>query len=488
MSTALAKRNITLPNNWVPRPDQMGIWTYLEGGGKRCDVVAHRRFGKDDISLHWAATAAHQKIGTYWHMLPQASQARKAIWDAVNPRTGKKRIDEAFPKELRASTRDQEMMITFKNGSTWQVLGSDNYDSYVGSPPIGVVFSEWSLAKPDAWAYIRPILLENGGTAIFIWTPRGRNHATRAFEAREKDPNWYTARIPATTIDASSYAAATKALASPLCPMNTAVFTSEQLLQELKELVEEAGSHIEGLAKFCSEYLVDFDAAVPGAYYAAELQVAQTAGRFGNFPYNPDYVVDTAWDLGIDDYTTIWFFQRINNKIYVIDYYEVSDVGLDVIVKDALQNVRSMHYKYGMHYLPHDVMVREIGAGGQTRKSTLHKLGLGTIRVGVARDPEERINAVRRIIPHLYFNDERTKVGTDHLKSYRKRWNQSLGVFTGPLHNEDSHAADSMGELAINARIRTTGVSTKEAVEAKHDRWADIFNKGKSAVKDWKVQ
>jgi len=481
-----AKKAIQLPNNWSPRPDQMGIWSYLENGGTRCDVVAHRRYGKDDISLHWAATAAHQKVGTYWHMLPQASQARKAIWDAVNPRTGKRRIDEAFPRELRAATRDQEMMIVFKNGSTWQVLGSDNYDNYVGSPPIGVVFSEWSLAKPDAWAYIRPILLENGGTAIFIWTPRGRNHATRAFEAREKDSNWYTARIPAAQISAASYAEAVKALSSPTCPMVTSVFKPEQLLQELIELVEEAGSHLEGLAKFCSEYLVDFDSAVPGSYYAAELQTLQTAGRIGKFPHNPNILVDTAWDLGIDDYTTIWFFQRYANHIDVIDYYETSDVGLDIIVKEAFGNERALHYKYGMHYLPHDVMVREIGAGGQTRKATLHKLGLKTIRVGVARDPEERINAVRRILPFVRFNDERTKVGTDHLKGYRKRWNQALGVFTGPLHNEDSHAADSMGELAINAKIRASK-SAEEAKAPEDDRWAKIFKKSRQSASGWKV-
>ena len=485
MSTGLAKRNITLPHNWSPRPDQMGIWNYLERGGKRLDVVAHRRFGKDDISLHWAATAAHQKVGTYWHMLPQAAQARKAIWDAVNPRTGKRRIDEAFPKELRAATREQEMMIVFKNGSTWQVLGSDNYDSYVGSPPIGVVFSEWSLAKPAAWAYVRPILLENGGTAIFIWTPRGRNHATRAFEARERDPSWYTARIPTCHIDATDYSKAQRSLLDPNMTMCTAVFTREQMLQELRELVEEAGSPTEGLAKFCSEYLVDFDSAVPGAYYATELQAAHTAGRVGDFPYDPKILVDTAWDLGIDDYTAIWFFQRFANKVRFIDYYEVSDVGLDTIVKEGLNNPRSMHYKYGMHYLPHDVMVREIGAGGQTRKATLHKLGLGTIRVGVARDPEERISAVRRLIPFMEFNADTTQTGLDHVKQYRKRWNQSLGVFVGPLHDEHSHAADAMGEAAINAKIRAMPVEEKD--DRPPSRWEQIFNKARNPQPSWKV-
>jgi phage terminase large subunit len=99
---------------------------------------------------------------------------------------------------MRATTRDNEMFLRLRNGSTWQVVGSDNFNSLVGSPPVGLVLSEWSLARPDAWTYLRPILEENGGWAVFIWTPRGRNHATRAFEARERNPDrWFTLRSTA---------------------------------------------------------------------------------------------------------------------------------------------------------------------------------------------------------------------------------------------------------------------------------------------------
>ena len=72
-------------------------------------------------------------------MLPKYNQARKAIWDAVNPHTGKKRIDEAFPHELRKAINNQEMKITFLNDSVFQVVGSDNPDSLVGSPPAGMI-------------------------------------------------------------------------------------------------------------------------------------------------------------------------------------------------------------------------------------------------------------------------------------------------------------------------------------------------------------
>ena len=165
---------VTLPAyGWRPRPYQRTAWAALEAGCTRIALAWHRRAGKDDVCLHWAARAAMTKVGQYWHMLPMANQARKAIWDAINPKTGRRRIDDAFPPEIREVTREQDMFIRFKNGSTWQVVGSDNYNALVGSPPLGVVFSEYALADPSAWSFLRPILAENGGWALFISTPRG---------------------------------------------------------------------------------------------------------------------------------------------------------------------------------------------------------------------------------------------------------------------------------------------------------------------------
>ena len=141
---------ITLPHNWQPRPYQSKLWNALESGKKRCIEVAHRRWGKDDVALQWAAVSAMQRPATIWHMLPQIAMARKAIWTAVNPHTGKRRIDEAFPKAIRESTNETEMFLRLKNGSTWQVIGSDSYDTLVGSPPAGICFSNGAALIPRA--------------------------------------------------------------------------------------------------------------------------------------------------------------------------------------------------------------------------------------------------------------------------------------------------------------------------------------------------
>jgi phage terminase large subunit len=428
------RTRLVIPAGWRPRPYQMPVWSYLERGGLRADVAAHRRWGKDEVALNWAAVAAQAKPGAYWHLLPEASQGRKAIWDAVNPHTGRRRIDEAFPKALRAATRDGDMMIRFTNGSTWQVCGSDNYNSLVGAPPVGVVFSEWALAKPDCWTYIRPILAENAGWALFLWTPRGRNHATRAFESRATDPTWLTLKSTATETD---------------------VFTPDQLARERSELIAETGSTEEGEARFASEYLVDFDAAAPGAYYASLLADAQKAGRIAGVPYDPALKVDTAWDLGVDDYTAIWFFQQAGREVRAIDYFETAGEGLQSIARSA---IAAKPYVYGTHYLPHDVMVRELGAAGRSRLETLDGLGVRPIHVGTAADPEERINAARLTVPITWFDAGRCALGLDRLRAYRKRWSAATRSYAGPLHDAASHGADAFGEFAVNRRgARATG-------------------------------
>ena len=182
-----------IPNIWLPRIYQRPAWAAWQRRGiKRSLLIWHRRAGKDELALHKAAAAAHLRTATYWHALPEYAQARKAIWNAINPHTGRRRIDEAFPHELRASVNDQEMFIRFNSGSTWQVVGCDRYDSLVGTPPAGGVFSEWALANPAAWGYLAPILAENGGWADFITTPRGRNHVKSMLDMARGDPGWFT--------------------------------------------------------------------------------------------------------------------------------------------------------------------------------------------------------------------------------------------------------------------------------------------------------
>lgn len=430
--------SVTLPNNWKPRPYQRNLWDYLESGGKRALAVWHRRAGKDDVCLNFAATEAIQRVGNYWHMLPEAAQARKAIWKAVNPHTGKKRIDEAFPSEIRKSTNDQEMFIEFVNGSTWQVLGSDNYNSQVGSTPRGIVFSEWALADPNAWAYMRPILAENGGWALFITTPRGRNHAKRMFDAANKDDNWFCEKLTAE---------------------DTSVFSRETLETERRELVAEMGED-EGQAKFQQEYYCSFDAALPGAYYGKEMLKAEKENRIASVPYTPGVPVFPCFDFGrgASNATAIWFIQIVGKEPRAIDYEEGNSGDIDHYAK----LLRTKPYLYGKLILPHDGGHERLATGKSYAKQ-FQDAEFETVVLDRVPDLTAAITATRPLINMMWFDAVKCERGLDALRSYHREWDDEKKVFKPtPVHNWASHGADGYrtGAQAFFAGLLEVPVNT----------------------------
>lgn len=188
--------DISIPNEWAAREHQRNLYNHF-GHGKqfqRGAAVWHRRAGKDSTALNLTARDMFKRVGTYWHLFPEQTQARRAIWNGID-RQGRRIIDQFLPPQVRKRKSDQEMLIETVNGSIWQMAGSDNYDSLVGSNPVGVVFSEWSLANPEAWEYIRPILVENDGWALFIYTPRGRNHGYATYMRALDAADWFAERL-----------------------------------------------------------------------------------------------------------------------------------------------------------------------------------------------------------------------------------------------------------------------------------------------------
>ena len=193
MTVMKKNSEILIPNGWNPRDYQRPLWKALNSGVKRAVAIWHRRAGKDSLSLNWTVKAMLQRVGVYWHMLPLNTQARKVVWDAID-KQGRRVIDQVFPLPLRKSVSSAEMKIELWNGSIWQCVGSDNYNTLVGANPVGVVFSEYSLADPEAWDYLRPILAENGGWALFIYTPRGKNHGYRLYNTA-LSAGWFVQKL-----------------------------------------------------------------------------------------------------------------------------------------------------------------------------------------------------------------------------------------------------------------------------------------------------
>lgn len=109
----------------------------------------------------------------------------------MDPESGVRLLDLIFPPAMVDYRNETDMFLRFVNGATYQLAGSDRYDSLVGSNVGGALFSEWALNDPRAWPYIMPILVENGGWAAFITTLRGKNHAYGMLRQLMGARNWY---------------------------------------------------------------------------------------------------------------------------------------------------------------------------------------------------------------------------------------------------------------------------------------------------------
>jgi hypothetical protein len=416
---------IRLPaNDWRPRDYQMPAWSSWEQGCKRQLLFWHRRAGKDELNLHQHAIAAHTRVGTYWHMLPEYSQARKAIWNAVNPHSGRRRIDEAFPPELIENRNDNEMFIRFKSGSTWQVVGSDNFNNLVGTPPVGLTFSEWALANPTAWAYLSPILAENGGWASFITTPRGNNHAKKMYDAMKGREGWFCEVLGADVTGA----------------------ISEEAIEEQRTTYKALfGAEVADLL-IDQEFYCSFAGAMVGSYFGSLIDKAEREGRIGEVGLVDRLPVHTAWDLGVGDDTAIWCFQAVEGRIRLVDYYASNGVGAEHYV----EWLRQRGYA-GFDYLPHDAKVTEWGSG-RTRVETLQAMGR-KVRKVPAVSFQDGINAVRLTLPLCEFDAKRCEAGIDALRSYRREWDDDNKVFKDrPLHDWTSHPADAFRYLALSWR------------------------------------
>lgn len=412
---------IEIPHEWHPRSYQLKLWSALEHGCKRAVAVWHRRAGKDSLSLNWTACSAFLRVGVYWHMAPTQRQVRKIVWDNIDGQ-GRRVIDQVWPEPLRQSTRDQEMQITLKNGSIWQCVGSDNYDSLVGSNPIGVVFSEYSLADPAAWDYVRPILAENGGWALFIYTPRGPNHGKDLYDTAINDPDWFaelltvkdTGAIPLTAVDDERRAG-----------------MSEAMIEQ--------------------EFFCAFTGIVDGSYYGKLIQQARNEKRLTRVPCETSEPVITAWDLGTGDDTAIWFVQQVGLEVRVIDYYEHRGVGIE----HYAQVLNDKGYTYKEHIMPHDAGHKQL-ATGKSISSQLQQLGVRPCRV-LPREQklsnEVGIQAVRNLLPKCYFDYDKCKDGIKYLELYKRDYDDKRKVFKDtPCHDYTSHAADAFRYLAMGLK------------------------------------
>jgi hypothetical protein len=312
------------------------------------------------------------------------------------------------------------MFIRCKNGSTWQVIGSDRYNSLVGAGVAGVTFSEWALSNPSSWGYIRPMIEENNGWATFITTPRGRNHAKSMFDMAKGNPRWFA--------ELSTIA-------------HTGALTGEQLSEALADYVAIYGEDV-GRAQFEQEYNCSFNAAILGAFYASEMALVRSSGRIREF--DPSGAVHKAWDIGVRDDTSIWWFQVIGGVPHIVDCY--TSPGGDV---EAFAEVCAARgWQPGNDYVPHDAKVKEWGTG-RTRIETMVRHGFKPVLVPNA-SKLDGIAAARVTLKSAVFHPRCEAIGISALEQYRREWDDERKTFAANEYRDwTTHLADAFRYLSL---------------------------------------
>ena len=423
---------ITIPHQFQPRLYQLPILRAKDNGYKRLVYVWHRRAGKDKVAINIFPKAMVKEVGAYYYIFPTYAQGKKIIWQGAD-KEGMRFLDH-FPPELRKRTNDSEMLIELTNDSIFQVIGSDNIDSIVGTNPKGVIFSEFSLQDPKAWDYIRPILAENEGWAIFNFTPRGKNHAYDLLEYARSDPKWFCEVL---TVD------------------DTQAISKEVLEQERKEIIAKNGDD----SIYLQEYYCSFEASVQGSYYGIQLSEATKQGRIGVVPYDPTCKVDTWWDLGVGDSMSIWFTQSIGREVHLIDFMEGEGEGVNYY----LAEMQKKPYVYGTHFWPHDGENRELSTG-VSRKETAEKLGLKPILIVANLSLDDGIQAARQFFARCWLDGVKCKRGIDSLKFYHKEYDDKRQQYKNhPEHDWSSHSADAFRYLAVgHAQYKDLPIDNKK--------------------------
>jgi len=378
-------------------------------------VVCHRRFGKTVFAINQMIKSAIQdlqagkKAPRYAYLAPLFKQAKTVAWDEL------KRLLIDFPD---VKFNEAELRADFM-GARIQLYGADNPDTLRGIYLDGVILDEYAQMNPKMYSeVIRPALSDRKGWGIFIGTPKGKNEFYDIYHTAKEKKGWKRFLFKAS---------------------DTGILDDEELEMAQQDMAE---------TEYEQEYECSWSAALRGAYYAKELEVAYDEERIGKVPYDPSKQVVTAWDLGVSDSTSIWFAQYDGKSINIIDYYENSGEGLPHYI-DVLN---SKGYRYGAHIAPHDIVVREFSTG-KSRKDLAFSLGID-FQVAPKLKVMDGIDTVRTTLHKCWFDEDKCKKGIDSLLQYRSSYDDKKKIWSQkPVHDWTSHASDSFRYLCITEPV-----------------------------------
>lgn len=447
---------IQLPYQFEIRHYQSRLWNYLKNGGKRAVWVCHRKAGKDIFAINWIARESMRRVGLYAHIFPTKVQANDVIWQGRTKEvmyqgklnSGREYLGY-FPDELILDKNNTHMRLTLRHpdnpdqpGSKYQLFGADYADALRGPNYIGAVFSEFSQVTEmrEAWNIVRPVLAQNGGWAIFIFTPVMK-HGETIYNMAQRNPSWFSELLTVDdTFDAPAHLVqgwSKEQIAAKYPPVVT-----KEAIQE-----ERAGGMPEEDIK--REFYCCFASAGAGTWFAKEINEMGEGpkGRITTVRYIDSIPVMLGWDLGWDDDLAIWFIQLAGSEIHLIDFFALNHINYPDIAK----MLREKPYKmYGKMYFPHDVKVTEQGVG----KSRIEQMiELGILRwsdyVPVEQHNEvEGISVVRSLFSRFWIDADKCADGLEALKSYGMKFDKRNEIYKAK-HDKFSHAASALRTFAV---------------------------------------
>jgi hypothetical protein len=271
--------------------------------------------------------------------------------------------------------------------------------------------------KPSIWgAVIRQLLADWKGWAVFIGTPKGHNSFWDIYNNASKSPNWFVKTLRAS---------------------QTGLLDDEEL-DDAKQMMSED--------QYLQEFECDFESAIMGAFYGKEMRSITDAGRITEVEYDRMFPVHTAWDLGYSDDTTIWFYQVVHGEIRLLDYHSSNGQNIPYYV----DVIKSRHYIYGTHWLPHDARAKTLASGGKSIIEQLsEKIDIKSFRIVPSLSLQDGIQAVRMALTRSWF-DIGCDEGIECLKQYQREYDDDKKMFRDkPRHDWTSHGADAFRMLAI---------------------------------------
>lgn len=386
-------------------------------------MVAHRRAGKTVACVNELITRgiySTKKRPRYAYIGPQRNQAEKIAWEYLKEYT--KGLEKKKPSET-------DLSVAFKhNDAEICVYGADNPDSFRGQYFDGCILDEYGDMHPSVWGKnLLPTLADRKGWAVFIGTPKGKNHFYKIFtEAGQKPDSWFRFMLKAS---------------------ESGILSQEELDLQRSEMTED---------EYLQEYECSFDAAVIGTYYAGLLSKYESQVQ-ATVEYEPEHAVDVWCDLGYTDSSAYWFVQSRPDGLAIIDYEEAHSQPLSFY----FDMLRRKGYKYGTIWLPHDARAKSLQTGRssveQFRDAELPRFDTDQaylIRIAPHLSLQSGVDAVRAVLPRCYFNP-RCSPGIEALRAYRRGYDEEFKVFTDrPVHDWSSHGADAFRYLCLCARER----------------------------------